>query len=109
MRTSRSNIRFLRSEFMGSMRAWLPSRRSTAHQRGALSIRLVGHVRSGKSTAICSWNDTYLPNGIPDGVWGWSTSLTSSSVDSRSQPDTANSATREAEGLGPVAAAKEEE
>ena len=41
-------MRSLRSEFIGSMRAWLPSRRSTAHQRGALVMRLVGQVRSGQ-------------------------------------------------------------
>ena len=55
MRTSRSNIRLLRSGFIGSIRAWLPSRRSTAHQRGAWVMRLSGQVRSGRSTAICSW------------------------------------------------------
>src|SRR5699024_12062392 len=47
--TSSSNIRSLRSEFIGSMRAWLPSRRSTAHQRGARVMRREGQVRSGRS------------------------------------------------------------
>ena len=64
-------MRSLRSEFIGSMSAWLPSRRSTAHQRGACSMRLVGHVRSGSSNGICSWNGTYFWNGMPDVCWGW--------------------------------------
>lgn len=55
MRTSRSNMTRLRSGLIGSMRAWLPSRRSTAHQRGACVMRFVGHVRSGSSTRSCSW------------------------------------------------------
>src|SRR5579875_3742071 len=70
MSTSRSNIRFLRSEFIGSISAWLPSRRSTAHQRGALVMTLLGHCRSGRSTLICSWNGTYLPIGMEVGNWG---------------------------------------
>ncbi len=37
----------LRSGLIGSMSAWLPSRRSTAHQRGAFVMRASGHVRSG--------------------------------------------------------------
>ena len=42
------NIRILRAESMGSMSAWLPSRRSTLHQvGGAVSVRL-GQVRSGR-------------------------------------------------------------
>ena len=52
--TSRSNMMRLRSGLIGSMSAWLPSRRSTAHQRGALVMRASGHVRSGRCTAICS-------------------------------------------------------
>ena len=71
MRTSRSNIRFFRSGLIGSMRAWLPSRRSTAHQRGALLMTWVGQVRSGRSTAIWSWKGTYFVTGIPDGCCGW--------------------------------------
>ena len=65
--TSSSNISSLRAGFIGSMRAWLPSRRSTAHHRGACSIRASGHVRSGRSTRICSWNGRYLWIGIPEG------------------------------------------
>ncbi len=45
-------MRSFRSAFMGSMRAWLPSRRSTAHQRGAVSMRLSGHVRSGRDVDL---------------------------------------------------------
>ena len=37
--TSTSNMRRLRSGSMGSMRAWLPSRRSTEHHRGATVVR----------------------------------------------------------------------
>src|SRR6266851_7420580 len=40
------NIRVLRSESIGSISAWLPSRRSTAHQIGGLVMVLVGHCRS---------------------------------------------------------------
>ena len=49
--TSSANIRRLRSGDIGSISAWLPSRRSTAHQRGAASIRRLGQARSGSSTA----------------------------------------------------------
>ncbi len=49
--TSRSKNRALRSAFMGSIKAWLPSRRSVEHQRGArVSVR-AGHWRSGRDTA----------------------------------------------------------
>ncbi|MFM1784962.1 MAG: hypothetical protein RLZZ579_1239, partial [Actinomycetota bacterium] len=37
-------------------------------QRGAFEILLVGQVRSGNSTLICSWNGVYRPNGIFEGV-----------------------------------------
>ena len=47
MRTSRSNMRRLRSGSIGSISAWLPSRRSTLHHRGARVITRRGHVRSG--------------------------------------------------------------
>ena len=65
--TSSSNISSLRAGFIGSISAWLPSRRSTAHQRGAWVTRLSGHRRSGRSTRICSWNGRYLCTGIDDG------------------------------------------
>lgn len=63
-------MRSLRSASIGSMRAWLPSRRSTAHQRGALVMTLSGQVRSGRSTLICCWNGTYLCTGIPEDFCG---------------------------------------
>src|SRR5690625_3640525 len=68
--TSISNIRSLRSEFMGSISAWLPSRRSTAHQRGARVIRREGQRRSGSSTSICCSKGGYLWVGMPEGCWG---------------------------------------
>jgi hypothetical protein len=43
----------LRAGLIGSISAWLPSRRSVDSQRGALVIDLVGQVRSGRSMA---WN-----------------------------------------------------
>ncbi len=50
-------MRRLRAGLMGSIRAWLPSRRSTAHHSGALVIRLSGQVRSGRDTgSTSSWN-----------------------------------------------------
>jgi hypothetical protein len=36
--------------FMGTASAWLPSRRSTLHQRGAWVRTRFGHCRSGKAT-----------------------------------------------------------
>ena len=46
---SRRNMRFLRSTPIGSISAWLPSRRSTEHQIGALSMTRDGHWRSGSA------------------------------------------------------------
>src|SRR5688572_20586363 len=69
MRTSMSNMMRLRSGLIGSMSAWLPSRRSTAHQRGAVVMRFDGQVRSGRSTANCSWYGRYRCTGIGDGCW----------------------------------------
>ena len=89
-------MRSLRSEFIGSMRAWLPSRRSTAHQRGAFSMRFVGHVRSGSSNGICSWKGVLLERhsrrllGVDHRV----TLFVCVSLGVR--PDTGNSATRRA-------------
>ncbi|CAM5780656.1 hypothetical protein CPER28S_00642 [Cellulomonas persica] len=70
MSTSSSNISSLRAGFIGSIRAWLPSRRSTAHQRGAFVMRASGHRRSGRSTLMISWNGRYLWIGMPDGCCG---------------------------------------
>jgi hypothetical protein len=65
--TSVSNMRRLRSGSMGSMSAWLPSLRSTEHQRGALTSFLSGQVRSRSSSGT---NGRYLSNGIGFGVTG---------------------------------------
>src|SRR5690554_1912204 len=97
----------LRSGLMGSMSAWLPSRRSTAHQRGACVMRLDGHVRSGRSTTICSWKGRYRWIGIADGFCVFFMVLVLSRFGS-DQPMT-NTATREAWRLGLVAAAKEKQ
>jgi hypothetical protein len=48
--TSSSNIFSLRAGVIGSMRAWLPSRRSVDSQRGAWVIFWSGQVRSGTRT-----------------------------------------------------------
>ncbi len=55
MSTSSWNIFLLRSGVMGSIRAWLPSRRSTAHQIGEVSVIRSGHVRSGTATLNWEW------------------------------------------------------
>ena len=65
--TSSSNISSLRAGFIGSIRAWLPSRRSTAHHRGAFVACAAGQVRSGRSTANWVWNGRYLWTGSPEG------------------------------------------
>ncbi len=49
MRTSSSNRRCLRAEFIGSKSAWLPSRRSVDSQVGAAVMVRDGHWRSGRS------------------------------------------------------------
>src|SRR5205823_4436606 len=46
--------------FMGTARAWLPSRRSTLHQIGARVRTRLGHCRSGKWTG---GNGRYLADG----------------------------------------------
>src|SRR4051812_17718322 len=61
------NMRILRSGSIGSIRAWLPSRRSTLHHSGALSIVLSGQVRSASEIGR---KRSYLPNGIGFGVAG---------------------------------------
>src|SRR5215467_7798662 len=65
MATSVSNMRRFRSGSIGSMRAWLPSRRSTEHQRGALTSFLSGQVRSGSSSGM---KGRYLAKAIFLGV-----------------------------------------
>jgi hypothetical protein len=63
--TTASNMRRLRVGSIGSISAWFPSRRSTEHHSGALSITWSGQVRSARRSGICGW---YLPNGIGFGV-----------------------------------------
>ena len=61
IRNSCLNIRSLRVESMGSMSAWLPSRRSTLHQvGGAVRVR-AGQVRSGR---LMGANGRYLSAGL---------------------------------------------
>jgi hypothetical protein len=50
MATSSENSRSLRSASIGSMSAWLPSRRSTLHHCGAAVVVRLGQVRSASST-----------------------------------------------------------
>src|SRR6202035_989499 len=76
MRTSRSNMRRLRAGLIGSINAWLPSRRSTAHHSGALSMTRSGHVRSASRIgSTSSANGRERLDGIDDPRWlfhaGW--------------------------------------
>ena len=69
-------MRRLRSGLIGSIRAWLPSRRSTAHHMGAVSTILSGHVRSARVTgSTSSANGRYRLTGIDVPRWvfhtGW--------------------------------------
>src|SRR6478736_4759056 len=52
MRTNRSNMRRLRAGLIGSIKAWLPSRRSTAHHIGARSMTLSGQLRSNGTGTV---------------------------------------------------------
>src|SRR6185312_8750806 len=55
------NIRILRAESIGSISAWLPSRRSTLHQvGGAVRVR-PGQARSGR---LIGANGRYLSDGL---------------------------------------------
>ena len=54
-------MRILRSGPIGSISAWLPSRRSTLHQVGALVMVLPGQDRSGR---LIGSNGRYFSNGI---------------------------------------------
>jgi hypothetical protein len=56
----------LRAGDIGSISAWLPSRRSTAHHRGAAVITRFGQVRSGNAIGV---KGTYLWIGIRLGCW----------------------------------------
>ena len=98
----------LRSGLIGSMSAWLPSRRSTAHQRGAFVMRRVRPRAVGQSRrANCSWYGRYLWIGIPEGFWVFSMMVALFSRREVSGPTT-SSATRKALERGLVAAAKKE-
>ena len=57
----------LRTGSIGSISAWLPSRRSTEHHSGALSMTRLGHVRSVSTIGTCG---AYLANGICIGFAG---------------------------------------
>src|SRR5215216_1769821 len=65
--TTASNMRRLRTESMGSISAWLPSRRSTEHQVGARSMRRLGHWRSEIERGS-GMNGVYFSDGIFAGV-----------------------------------------
>src|SRR5882724_11872955 len=54
-------MRNLRAGSIGSIRAWLPSRRSTLHQVGGAVIARLGHVRSAMSMGV---NGRYLDAGV---------------------------------------------
>jgi hypothetical protein len=58
-------MRRLRCGSIGSISAWLPSRRSTEHHSGALSMRRSGQVRSVSTTGT---KRRYLSKGIFLGV-----------------------------------------
>src|SRR3954454_16240827 len=66
--TSVANMRRFRSMSIGSIRAWLPSRRSTAHHLGARRIVADGQVRSASGTGSYG---RYTSNGIFFGCTGW--------------------------------------
>src|SRR5919112_4048967 len=69
-------MRRLRAGLIGSIRAWLPSRRSTAHQSGARSTTLSGQVRSASVTdSTSAAKGRYRLTGIDVVRWvfqaGW--------------------------------------
>src|SRR3954451_25167304 len=66
MRTRSSNIDILRAGLIGSMSAWLPSRRSVDSHRGASVMTADGQVRSGRSIG---GNGRYRSYGMPLGFW----------------------------------------
>ncbi|MNT81188.1 hypothetical protein D3C72_2207570 [compost metagenome] len=61
MRTSSSKSFILRSPFMGSNKAWLPSRKSVDSHTGAWVMLRVGHWRSVNATGAMGW---YLVAGL---------------------------------------------
>src|SRR5699024_4950438 len=69
-------MRRLRAGLIGSINAWLPSRRSTAHHIGARLMTRSGQLRSGtRMGSTSSANGRYRPMGIADPRWafqaGW--------------------------------------
>src|SRR5690242_11359004 len=69
-------MRRLRAGLIGSISAWLPSRRSTAHHIGAVVMALSGHVRSGRRMgSTSSAKLRYRLTGIEEARWvfqaGW--------------------------------------
>src|ERR1700744_1324786 len=74
MPTSRSNMRRLRAGLIGSISAWLPSRRSTAHHSGALLMTRSGQLRSAsRMGSTSSKNGRYRLIGIDEPRWGFHT------------------------------------
>nr|VTO95999.1 hypothetical protein BIN_B_01282 [Mycobacterium riyadhense] len=67
-------MRRLRAGLIGSISAWLPSRRSTAHHRGARSITRSGQVRLGtRMGSTSSANGRYRLTGIAEPRCGFQT------------------------------------
>ena len=66
-------MRRLRAGLIGSISAWLPSRRSTAHHRGALVIDPIGpDSRIGElDGSTSSANGRYRLTGIDVPRWGF--------------------------------------
>ena len=62
-------MRRLRTGSIGSMSAWLPSRRSTAHQMGA-AARCAGSATCGRGARRSGTNGWYFSKGICSGVTG---------------------------------------
>ena len=71
-------MRRLRAGLIGSISAWLPSRRSTAHHIGARSMTLSGQVRSGSVIGLDLVGERAVPVdrhrraalGVPGGLAG---------------------------------------
>ena len=70
------NMRILRSTFIGSNSAWLPSRRSVLIQTGARSMTLFGHWRSASAIGA---KGRYLAAGFCNimarSSWAWRDSM----------------------------------
>ena len=65
-------MRRLRAGLIGSISAWLPSRRSTAHHSGAPVMTLSGQLRSdSRMGSTSSANGLYRLTGIDEPRWGF--------------------------------------